>query len=428
MRIIKPEGYYKLEDLIKEEQKERERIRERVREIVEKVKKEGDRALIEYTKEFDGWEGRPIKCEPTLLERAWEELSDKEKDAILTAKERIERFHRNQIERSWFLEEEGSIIGTIVNPVDIAGLYIPGGVASLPSTVLMTAIPAICAGVKRIVVTTPTPKGHKNKYTLAALFACGIEEVFFVGGAQAIAALAYGTETIPKVDVIAGPGNVYVSEAKAVVFGDVGIDSVAGPSEIMVIADETYPPKWIAIDLLSQAEHDVMARSILVTNSDKVIEESLIWVDRFLETLATSDIAKKSWERRGIVIKVEDLKEAIEIANFFAPEHLELMVRDPWELIPHIKSAGAIFIGGYSPEAMGDYIVGCNHTLPTGGRAKFSSPLGVYTFLKRSSIINLNRNLFMKLADKAITLAEIEGLIAHRDSIKIRLEGGGVIT
>ncbi|MGB9807831.1 MAG: histidinol dehydrogenase [Thermosulfidibacteraceae bacterium] len=425
MKIVKPEGVEKLEEIIRSEEAERQKVRELVREIVDRVRKEGDKALTEYTRKFDRWEGEPLKCDPKILRDSWESLEEREKKAILTAKERIEKFHINQLEKSWFVEDRGSIIGTIVNPVDRVGLYIPGGTTSLPSTVLMTAIPAVVAGVREIIATTPTPKGYKNKYTLATLYICGINEVFFVGGAQAISAMAYGTESIPKVDVIAGPGNIFVSEAKALVYGDVGIDSIAGPSEIMVIADETYPPKWIAMDLLSQAEHDVMARSILVTNSEKVIEETLFYIEEFLKTLPTREIAQESWEKMGIVIKIEDMKEAVEVVNTIAPEHLEVMTEDPWKLLPHIKNAGAIFLGGYSPEAMGDYIVGCNHTLPTGGRAKFSSPLGVYNFLKRSSIIDLSKDLFLELSEKAMILAEIEGLIAHRDSIKLRLEGEG---
>lgn len=423
MKIIKPHNVNTLEELIEKEEEGLENLKEKVKEIVNRVKVEGDRALIEYTRIFDKWDGEPLECPKEELRKAWEELTEREQKAILTAKKRIEEFHKHQLERSWFLAEKGSIIGTIVNPVERAGLYVPGGLASLPSTALMTVIPAKVAQVREVIVVTPTPNGFKNKYTLGALYISEADRVFFVGGAQAIAALAYGTESIPKVDVIAGPGNIYVSLAKALVYGDVGIDSVAGPSEIMVVTDGSFPARWVAIDLLSQAEHDEMAKAILISISEDFIREVIAHIEDLLKELPTQKTAKASWEKRGIVIKVDSLMEAVDIVNKLAPEHLELLVENGFELLPHIRNAGAIFIGGYSPEAMGDYIVGCNHTLPTGRRARFSSPLGVYNFLKKSSVISLSKELFFELAHEAMLLAEIEGLIAHRDSVKIRIEG-----
>ncbi len=398
---------------------------EKVKDILKNVKDRKDEALREYTLLFDKWNPQDgFSAEREVLEKAWNSLRDEDKKAILHAKKRIEDYHKYQLEKSWFLSSEEGILGMMVTPIEKMGAYVPGGRASLPSTVLMNVIPAKIAGVKEIYVSSPAPEGYKNPYILGCCYICEVEKVFLIGGAQAIGAFAFGTESVPKVDKIVGPGNIYVAEAKRQVFGIVGIDSVAGPSEILIIADDKADPIFVAADLLSQAEHDPMARTFLVTTSKKLAEQTKREIKRQIRSLPTKETAEKSLKENGAIIIVETLDDAIEVANRIAPEHLELLVEEPWELLSKIKSAGAIFLGSWSPEPIGDYIAGPNHTLPTGGTARFSSPLGVYDFLKRTSIIALNRAGFEKIAKDGMKLAEIEGLWAHKNSIKVRVERG----
>lgn len=353
------------------------------------------------------------------LEKAYDELDDDTRWAYEVAVERITEFHSLQMEKSFFKEEEGMILGQKVIPLERVGLYVPGGKAAYPSSVIMNAVPAKVAGVKEIVMCSPNP----NKYTLAAAFICGIETVYRIGGAQAVAAMAYGTQTVKKVDKIVGPGNIYVALAKKNLFGVVDIDMIAGPSEILVIADETANPKWIAADLLSQAEHDELAASILITTSNKLAEDvKNVLYNELLKDFSRKDIAEKSLENYGHIFIVDDLNTACEVANYIAPEHLEIITKNPFDLLEKIKHAGAIFLGEYSTEPLGDYILGPNHVLPTSGSARFSSPLGVYDFVKRSSVIYVSKTGFDRVAKHAINMAKSEGLDAHRLSVEVRME------
>ena len=425
MKILKPEGVEDLPSLLKSQSFVDPSITKAVLDIISSVRDRGDEALVEFTRRFDRWEGFPFEVPMDDCQRAWDTLPEDVKEALLLARERVERYHLNQVEKSWFLEDGGSLLGMLVRPLDRVGVYVPGGRAAYPSTVIMNVVPAKVAGVKEVVMCVPAPDGYRNPYVLGTAHICGVDRLFLVGGAQAVAAMAFGTETVPKVDKIVGPGNIYVAEAKRLVYGHVDIDSIAGPSEVLVIADDGANPVWVAADLLSQAEHDPMARATLVTTSASLVEEVLKEVDRQLARLpeANREVAERSWRDNGVVILVDSLDEAAEVANAFAPEHLEVMVEDPWALLPKLKNAGAIFLGPYSPEPIGDYIAGPNHTLPTGGRARFSSPLGVYHFYKRTSLIALDRSTFKSLAYGAARIADVEGLHAHRASILKRLEG-----
>ena len=391
-----------------------------VKEIIRNVKERGDEALIEYTEKFDGLSLTQETLEIPFeeLERAYEEIDVNVKEALEVAEERIRKFHEKQLENSFFKEEEGIILGQKVLPLERVGIYVPGGKAAYPSTVLMNAVPAKVAGVEEIIMVSPKP----NRYTLAAAYLAGVDRVFQVGGAQAVAALAYGTDTVPKVDKIVGPGNVYVALAKKLLFGVVDIDMIAGPSEVLVIADESVDPDWVAADLLSQAEHDELAASILITPSEELAGKVSESVKKLLSSLERKEIAQKSIERFGTIFIVEDLEQACEVANFIAPEHLEIMTEEPMALLPLIKHAGAVFLGEYTTEPLGDYILGPNHTLPTGGTARFFSPLGVYDFLKRSSVLYVSREGFRWVAHLAETLAEAEGLDAHALAVRIRRE------
>ncbi|MEN3027905.1 MAG: histidinol dehydrogenase, partial [Aquificaceae bacterium] len=375
-----------------------------VKEILQRVRKEGDRALLEYTKKFDGVELTPETLELPYeeLERAYGEIEEDVKSALEIAHERIRRFHEKQLERSFFVEEEGIILGNRVMPLERVGIYVPGGKAAYPSTVLMNAVPAVVAGVEEVIMVSPKP----NRYTLASAFIAGVSRVYQVGGAQAVAGLAFGTESLPKVDKIVGPGNIYVALAKKLLYGVVDIDMIAGPSEILVIADGTVDPKWCASDLLSQAEHDELAGAFMVTTDEEYAREVAGWVYRLLEDFPRKEIAKSSLERFGTIFLVEDLYKACEVANHIAPEHLEVLVEDPFSLLPYIKHAGAVFLGKYATEPLGDYLLGPNHTLPTGGTARFFSPLGVYHFLKRSSLIYLSREGFDRVAEPAESIAK----------------------
>ncbi len=390
-----------------------------VKEILYEVKQKGDEAVLAYTEKFD--KVKLTKDQLLIpfeeLEKAYEEIEDELKWSLEVAIERVREFHEAQKENSYFKEEDGIIIGQKVIPLERVGLYVPGGKAAYPSTVIMNAIPAQVAGVKEIIMVSPNP----NKYTLAAAFLCGVETVYRIGGAQAIGALAFGTETIKKVDKIVGPGNIYVALAKKNVYGYVDIDSIAGPSEILVIADETSKPEWIAADLLSQAEHDELAASILITDSEYIAHKvKEILYEELLKNFSRESIARKSLDNYGHAFIVEDLERACELSNKIAPEHLEIVVKNPFDYLPKIKHAGAIFLGDYSTEPLGDYVLGPNHVLPTGGAARFSSPLGVYDFVKRSSVIYVNKEGFEKVSKHAKNIAQAEGLEAHKIAVEIR--------
>ncbi len=409
-----------LENLIKRSEMEVEQFEGSVKQILKDVKEKGDEAVIYYTKKFDGVELTPQEFEVPFsqLEEAYEELDEETRWALEVAYERVRKFHEAQVENSFFIEEEGMILGQKVIPMERAGLYVPGGKAAYPSTVIMNAVPAIVAGVKEIIICSPNP----NRYTLAAAYICGIEKVYRIGGAQAIGAMAYGTETIKKVDKIVGPGNIFVALAKKNVYGYVDIDSIAGPSEILVIADQNANPEWVAADLLSQAEHDELAAAILVTTSKELAQQVKdILYNRFLVNFSRESIARKSLENYGHAFVVDDLDTAAEVSNHIAPEHLEIMTENPFNLLSKIKHAGAIFLGKYSTEPLGDYVLGPNHVLPTGRAARFSSPLGVYDFIKRSSVIYVTEEGFSRVEKYARKIAEAEGLEAHKLGVEIRL-------
>lgn len=399
-------------------------VEEAVKKILSDVKEGGDRALAQYTDRFDGVDvkGR-IKVKEAEINRALKTIPKKDLSLLELAARRIEEFHGKQLQNSWFTTyEDGSTLGVKVTPLERAGIYVPGGKAAYPSTVLMNAIPARVAGVDEVVmVTPPGGKDGINPYVLAAAKVAGVDRVFRVGGAQAIGALAYGTKTVPKVDKITGPGNIYVATAKRLVYGLVDIDMIAGPSEILIINDGSGSPATIAIDLLSQAEHDELASSILVTTSANTAKAVREEVGRRLKKLKRRAIAASSISRYGIIIVAESLKEAAEISNRIAPEHLELFVDKPFELMGLIRNAGAIFLGSNTPEAAGDYLAGPNHTLPTGGTARFSSPLGVEDFIKRTSVIGFSEKAINSLGDKIKRFADIEGLEAHGLAAAARL-------
>ena len=394
--------------------------------IIDEIMTEGNTAVKRHIKKFDKWEVKQdsdLMIDPADMKKAYENISPKLRDALHIAYNRIKTYHEKQLPKSWLdFESNGTILGQKVSAVDRAGLYIPGGKAAYPSSLLMNAIPAIVAGVKEIVVCTPTPENEVNELLLAACHLCGITKAYKIGGASAIAAMAYGTQTIPKVDVITGPGNIFVATAKKLVFGEVNIDMIAGPSEIGILADEDAKPEYIAIDLLSQAEHDEMASSILITTCDKVAQQTSIKVEEYLKTLSREEIARKSIEERGSIIVASSMEEAIDLMNEIAPEHLEVMTKNAFELLPYIKHAGAIFLGENTPEPIGDYLAGPNHTLPTGSTAKFYSPLNVENFMKKSSIINFSKNAINELGEACALLADTEGLTAHAKSVRVRLE------
>jgi histidinol dehydrogenase len=397
-----------------------------VNAIVDEVKNNGDKALLEFTNKLDGVNVKSVK----ELEITQHELDDSlnkilpsQKIALEKAAFRVADYHRRQITTSWdYRDEKGSLFGQKVTPIDRVGLYVPGGKAAYPSSVIMNAVPAKVAGVKELIMVVPTPKGDKNQLVLAAAKLSGVNRVFAIGGAQAVAALAFGTETIPQVDKIVGPGNAYVAEAKRKVFGTVGIDMIAGPSEILVICDGKTNPDWIAMDLFSQAEHDELAQSILICPDKNFINLVKKSMDKLIDQMMRKKIIKTSLEARGLFILVKDLAEAVEISNMIAPEHLELSVSDPEALADEITHAGAIFMGRNTCEAVGDYCAGPNHVLPTSGTARFSSPLGVYDFQKRSSLINLSEESASELGKIAAELALGEGLEAHALSAKFRIK------
>ena len=397
-----------------------------VSDIINEIKDDKNSALKNHILKFDHWEpslDSDLKINTDLMKKAYENIDDKLKSALHLAYDRIKKYHEKQLPKSWFdTEANGTILGQKVTPVDRAGLYIPGGKAAYPSSLLMNVIPAQVAGVEQIVVCTPTPNNEPNELLLAACHLCGVSEVFKVGGASAIAAMAYGTETIPKVDVITGPGNIFVATAKKMVFGEVQIDMIAGPSEIGILADESANSHHLAIDLLSQAEHDEMASSILITPSQRIAEETESEIEKWLRKLPREEIARKSIEERGAIIVTKDMDEAVALMNEIAPEHLEVATTSPFELLASIKHAGAIFLGHNTPEAIGDYVAGPNHTLPTGGTAKFYSPLGVENFMKKTSIISFSRAAINEIGEACALIANTEGLTAHEQSVRVRLD------
>ncbi len=414
-----------LASIMKRGEEDTSSVEAAVKEIIAGVKTRGDKALAEYTKRFDRADiSRRIEIPRAEVKRALRSVPKKERELLELAASRIRAFHELQKENSWFTTgRDGTLLGSRVTPLERVGIYVPGGKAAYPSTVLMNAIPARVAGVGEVVMATPPGKKGINPLVLAAAGIAGVDRVFRAGGAQAIAALAYGTETVPRVDKITGPGNIYVATAKRLVFGAVDIDMIAGPSEILVINDGSGDPSWIAMDLLSQAEHDELASAILVTTSSRMAKAVSDEVKKRLKRLKRKDIARASIERYGVIITAKDLEEAARVSNGIAPEHLELFVERPFELLGLIKNAGAVFLGQYTPEAAGDYIAGPNHTLPTGGTARFSSPLGVYDFVKRMSVISFSRASFGELGGSVKRFADMEGLEAHGLSAAKRLKG-----
>lgn len=395
-------------------------------EVLEEVKKRGDAALLQYTERFDRIAAANVgelEIPVAKLREALRRLNPALRSALELAADRIRVFHERQRSDSWeYTETDGTRLGQRVTPLERVGLYVPGGRAAYPSSVLMNAVPAKIAGVRELVMVTPTPGGERNDLVLAAAAIAGVDRVIAIGGAQAIAALAYGTETIPKVDKIVGPGNAYVAAAKRHVFGDVGIDMIAGPSEILIICDGGTDPDWIAMDLLAQAEHDEMAQAILLSPDANFIGQVAASIERLVSDLPRSQVARASLERRGALIQTRDLGDACDIANLIAPEHLELSVEEPEKLAGLIHNAGAIFLGRYSSEALGDYCAGPNHVLPTSRSARFSSPLGVYDFQKRSSLIHVSPAGAQTLGKLAATLADGEGLSAHGRSAMFRVK------
>lgn len=395
-----------------------------VKEVVDRVRKEGDPAVLEYTEKFDrvSLTLKDIRVSPEEVRQAYTNVEQKKVEALKLAAQNIRAFHEKQKLTSWVSQEaDGVILGQQVRPIRSAGVYVPGGKACYPSSVLMNVIPAKVAGVEQLVMCSPVPGGAVNPYILVAADIAGVSEIYKIGGAQAVAAMAYGTATIPKVDKIVGPGNIYVATAKRYVFGQVDIDMIAGPSEILVIADDSADPVFVAADLLSQAEHDELASAILVTPSRSLAEKVDAEVNRQLANLIRKDIARKAIDRFGAIVLVADLAEAAEVSNAIAPEHLELSVENPFDLLPKIRNAGAIFLGHYTPESVGDYIAGPNHVLPTGGTARFFSPLSTDDFLKKSSLIFYTREGLDKVSEAVLQIADVEGLEAHGNTIRVRM-------
>jgi histidinol dehydrogenase len=403
-------------------------VEETVAAIIADVRRRGDVALYEYTAKFDRLEltAATMEVSQEEIDRALAAISQESLDALKLAATRIAEFHRKQKTETWLSTDESDILlGQMVRPLDRVGIYVPGGKAAYPSSVLMNAVPARVAGVPELIMVVPMPGGEVNPHVLAAAHLAGVDRIFKVGGAQAIAALAFGTESVPRVDKITGPGNIYVATAKKMVFGQVDIDMIAGPSEILVINDGSGEAAHIAADLLSQAEHDELASSVLVTTDEKMAKSVQEQVEAQLACLSRQSIARQSIDRYGAIVLARDLEEAIAFSNRIAPEHLELAVNNPFEILPQIRHAGAIFMGHHTPEAAGDYLAGPNHTLPTGGTARFFSPLGVDDFVKKSSIVSFSRQGLERLGRDIIHIAELEGLEAHARSVSIRLKAKG---
>ena len=401
-----------------------DQVRDVVETIVNDIRDRGDQALLDYTFRFDQVSAikvADLEISQSQMQAALSEISKTQREALKDAAARIQNYAEKQSLQSWSIKDDDlNELGQVVTALEKVGIYVPGGRAAYPSSVLMNAIPAKVAGVDEIYMVVPTPKGEVNTTVLAAANIVGVTRAYTIGGAQAIAALAYGTETIPKVDKIVGPGNAYVAGAKRMVFGEVGIDMIAGPSEVLVICDDSANPEWVAIDMFSQAEHDPQARATLICCEDKFFEKVLEEMNQLLENLDRREMIQASMNDYGAFIKVNDLDEAVQLANSIAPEHLELCVREPEQLMKKVRNAGAIFLGHYSPEVFGDYCAGPNHVLPTSSTARFSSPLGVYDFQKRTSVVNCSKDGAKKLSSVAATLAYSEGLSAHAKSAEYR--------
>ena len=415
-----------LEDLLKRSPNSYKQYEDNVNEIIENVRRNGDSAVFSYTKQFDGADihEENIRVTRGEIDRAYELVDDKLIEVMKKSLENIRTYHEKQKQYSWFdSRPDGVLLGQKVTPLARVGVYVPGGKAAYPSSVLMNVLPAKVAGVGKIVMTTPCNReGHVNPATLAAADLAGVDEIYKVGGAQAVAALAFGTKSIPKVDKIVGPGNIYVALAKKAVFGHVNIDSIAGPSEILVLADESANPRYVAADLLSQAEHDELASAILITTSETLAKQVSAEIDNFTAVLSRKDIIEKSLENYGYILVAEDMEEAVNAVNEIASEHLEILTANPFETMMKIQNAGAIFLGEYAIEPLGDYIAGPNHVLPTNGTAKFFSPLSVDDFIKKSSIISYSREALEPIYKDIVQFAESERLTAHANSIKVRFE------
>ena len=429
MRIVKLTEDTKknlMEDLLKRSPNNYSQYEATVNEIIENVKANKNQAIFDYTLKFDKFQltEENIKVTREEIDEAYTLMDAKLVEVIKKAAENIRAFHMKQLRNSWFdAKEDGTILGMKITPIEKAGVYVPGGKAAYPSSVLMNVIPASVAGVKEIVMTTPPGKdGKVNPGTLVAADIAGVDTIYKVGGAQAIAAMAFGTESIPKVDKITGPGNIFVALAKKAVYGYVSIDSIAGPSEVLVLADETANPRYVAADLLSQAEHDELASAILITTSEELAEKVSVEVDKFTAELSRKEIIQKSLDNYGYILLAENMEQAIETTNEIASEHLEILTKNPFDVMTKIRNAGAIFLGEYSSEPLGDYFAGPNHILPTNGTAKFFSPVNVDDFIKKSSIISYSKEALEKLHKDIELFAESESLTAHANSIKVRFE------
>ena len=424
--ILKENDNEKLQQILSRNNTEKNEAQKTVDDILYHIKTKGNEALFDYTKQFDGIEitEQNIKVTQQEFEYAYEQVPKELIKVIQKAAERIRNFHQKQKLNSWLEpSENGEMLGQLIRPIEKVGVYVPGGKAAYPSSVLMNVVTASVAGVPHIIMTTPAQKdGRVTPTTLVAAKEAGVDEVYKVGGAQAIAALAYGTTCIPKVDKICGPGNIYVALAKKSVYGQVNIDSVAGPSEILVVADDSANAVYVAADMLSQAEHDEMAAAMLLTDSEAFAEEVKKELYIQTEKLERKEIIQKSLENYGLIIVVKNIKQACELANHIAPEHMEVCTKAPFELLSDIKNAGAIFLGQYTPEPLGDYMAGPNHVLPTGGTARFFSPLSIDDFIKKSSILSFSKKAFLELSDDVITFAKGEGLTAHANAVAVRKE------
>ena len=394
-----------------------------VDKIVGEVRRDGDAAVIKYTRLIDRTEFTPEEFAVTEAEyeAAYKEADPQVVESLRKAAENVRRYHQEQKPNSWMTyRDKGSILGQSVIPLDRVGIYVPGGTAAYPSSVIMNAMPAVVAGVKEIIMMVPPKNGKINPYVLVAAKEAGVSKIFKIGGAQAIAAMAFGTETIPRVDKITGPGNIFVTLAKKAVYGHCDIDMLAGPSEILIVADKTADPVYTAADMLSQAEHDMLASSIVITDCAELAEKVAAEAEKQLKVLPREEITRASLDRNGMIIITEDIMQAVELANVSAPEHMEVLTEQPFQLLPYIRHAGAVFLGAYSPEPLGDYFAGPNHVLPTGGTARYYSVLNVETFMKRTSIISYTREQLDAVSDDVIRLAEAEGLQAHANAVKLR--------
>ncbi len=391
-----------------------------VSEILSEVAKTGDEALKRYTKMIDGVDLQDIVLNKNRILEEISDLNAEVFNALRISAQRVKEFHMNTVPESWFDEAKG--YGEVIRPVEKVGIYIPGGRASYPSTVLMTAIPARVAGVKEVFLATPsTGQAGINSDVLAAAHVANVDQVFNIGGAQAIAAFAYGTDTIPKVDMICGPGNLFVTIAKKMVYGQVGIDGLAGPTETLIVADDTADPRLCAADLLGQAEHDLLATPVLITTSESLVSKIMLEIDKQMESLSKKETASASIENRGVIVVVDAIDDALAIANSYAPEHLCLMIEEPWSSIDKVSNAGGVFLGENSPEVMGDYIAGPSHVMPTGGTARFNSSLGIAQFIRRTPVVSLSQSTVDELAETAVTLARLEGFDAHALAVELRV-------